>query len=387
MDKMRKMIYPIMQRPGKMRLKIVIPVVILLLVVIFWLTRDGENHNYGSTGENAEQAKIFPVEVTKVAFERVEHYLEAVGSFLPEDEVTISTEVEGIIKKRFVDEGDQVKRGDVLIKIDDEKFRLQVEETEASLREAEATLKNAKGSLSRMEQLLSEKVVDQQRYDDTFTKFHLGKAMVENVRAKLKRYQRSLNDTEIVAPLDGVVSERMGSEGEYVKVGAELLKVVEINPLKLTFTLPEKFSGQVRMGQTVEVKAKAFPGEVFTGSVYFISPTVNLATRTLEVKAKVENKDYRLKPGFFVDVKLLTDVNEQAMVLPEGAVVMREEQFVVLTVQGEKIQFKSVMPGKRFERKVEILEGVGRDDIMVVSGLSELTEGSKVSIAPSTPQL
>lgn len=387
MDKMRKMIYPIMQRPGKMRLKIVIPVVILLLVVIFWLTRDGENHNYGSTGETAEQAKIFPVEVTKVAFERVEHYLEAVGSFLPEDEVTISTEVEGIIKKRFVDEGDQVKRGDVLIKIDDEKFRLQVEETEASLREAEATLKNAKGSLSRMEQLLSEKVVDQQRYDDTFTKFHLGKAMVENVRAKLKRYQRSLNDTEIVAPLDGVVSERMGSEGEYVKVGAELLKVVEINPLKLTFTLPEKFSGQVRMGQTVEVKAKAFPGEVFTGSVYFISPTVNLATRTLEVKAKVENKDYRLKPGFFVDVKLLTDVNEQAMVLPEGAVVMREEQFVVLTVQGEKIQFKSVIPGKRFERKVEILEGVGRDDIMVVSGLSELTEGSKVSIAPSTPQL
>ena len=387
MDKMRKMIYPIMQRPGKMRLKIVIPVVILLLVVIFWLTRDGENHNYGSTGENAEQAKIFPVEVTKVAFERVEHYLEAVGSFLPEDEVTISTEVEGIIKKRFVDEGDQVKRGDVLIKIDDEKFRLQVEETEASLREAEATLKNAKGSLSRMEQLLSEKVVDQQRYDDTFTKFHLGKAMVENVRAKLKRYQRSLNDTEIVAPLDGVVSERMGSEGEYVKVGAELLKVVEINPLKLTFTLPEKFSGQVRMGQTVAVKAKAFPGEVFTGSVYFISPTVNLATRTLEVKAKVENKDYRLKPGFFVDVKLLTDVNEQAMVLPEGAVVMREEQFVVLTVQGEKIQFKSVIPGKRFERKVEILEGVGRDDIMVVSGLSELTEGSKVSIAPSTPQL
>ncbi len=119
MDKMRKMIYPIMQRPGKMRLKIVIPVVILLLVVILWLTRDGENHNYGSTGENAEQARVFPVEVTKVAFERVEHYLEAVGSFLPEDEVTISTEVEGIIKQRFVDEGDQVKRGDLLIKIDD----------------------------------------------------------------------------------------------------------------------------------------------------------------------------------------------------------------------------------------------------------------------------
>jgi len=355
------------------------------LIAVIWFVRNKKGLNSESLKDEDKQVKGFPVEVAQVSFEKVEHYLEAIGSFLPEDEVTISTEVEGIIKKRYVDEGDCVKKGTLLIKIDDEKFHFQVEEAEASLREAEASLKNAELTLKRMNQLLEEKVIDQQKYDDTITQFDLSRATVENVKAKLNRYRKSLRDTVIVSPLDGVVSERMVSEGEYVKVGADLLKVVDIDPLKLSFTLPEKFSGQLKIGQTVAVETKAFPGEVFTGSVYFISPTVNLNTRTFEVKAKVKNEDYRLKPGFFVDVKLLIDINEQAMVLPEGAVLMREERYVVLAVKGEKIVIKSVRQGKRFDGKVEILDGIDRDDFVVVSGLSELTEGSRVSIVTHNP--
>ena len=366
-----------------MRLKLGVLLGLFFLVGAIWFGRDKQDLNSGDLKEDTEQSKAFPVEVTQVSFEKVEHHLEAIGSFLPEEEVTISTEVEGIVKRRSVDEGDRVKKGDILIKIDDEKFRSQVEEAEAILREAEATLKNAEISLKRMDQLLEEKVIDRQKYDDTITQFSLSRAVVEKVKAKLRRDKKSLRDTVIVSPLDGVVSERMVSEGEYVKVGADLLKIVDVNPLKLSFTLPEKFSGQLQVGQTVKVEAKAFPGEVFTGNVYFISPIVNLNTRTFEVKAKVANEGYRLKPGFFVDVKLLLDVNEGAMVLPEGAVVMREGKYVVLTVQGEKIVFKYLRPGKRFDRKVEILDGIDRDDFIVVSGLSELTEGSRVRMVNS----
>lgn len=356
------------------------------MIAVIWFVGDKKDLNSERLKEEAKQVKAFPVEVTQVSFEKVEHYLEAIGSFLPEDEVTISTEVEGIIKKRYVDEGDCVKKGTLLIKIDDEKFRFQVEEAEASLREAEASLKNAELTLKRMNQLLEEKVIDQQKYDDTITQFDLSKATVENVKAKLKRFKKSLRDTEIVSPLDGIVSERMVSEGEYVKGGADLLKIVDIDPLKLSFTLPEKFSGQLKIGQTVAVEAKAFPDEVFTGGVYFISPKVNLSTRTFEIKAKVKNEDYRLKPGFFVDVKLIIDVNQNAMVLPEGAVVIREGRHVVQVVQGEKIVIKPVRPGKRFNGKVEILDGIDGDDFVVVSGLSELTEGSRVSIATHNPE-
>ena len=108
-----------------------------------------------------------------------------------------------------------------------------------------------------------------------------------------------------------------------------------------------------------------------------------MSTRTFEVKAKVKNTNYQLKPGFFVDVKLFLDVNESAMVLPEGAVVMREGRHVVLMVQGGKITIKGVRPGKRFNGKVEILDGVDKDDLMVVSGLGEFIEGSRVKVVDS----
>ncbi len=369
-----------------MRLKIGMLIIgTVLLVALIWFVRDEDSHNSENSKEEPQRARTFPVEVTKVSFEKVEHYLEAIGSFLPEEEVTVSTEVEGIVEKRFVDEGDRVKKGDSLIKIDDEEFRFQREEAEASLKEAEERFKNAKLTLKRINQLLEEKVIDRQKYDDTVTQFNLSQATVENVKAKLKRYRKSLRDTLIVSPLGGVVSERMVSEGEYVKVGANLLKIVDIDPLKLSFTFPEKFSGQLKIGQTVEVEAKAYPGEIITGQVYFISPQVNLNTRTFEVKAKVKNANDRLKPGFFVDVKLFLDVNERAMVLPEGAVVMREGRHVVLMVQGGKIIIKDVRPGKRFNGKVEILDGVDKDDLLVVSGLSELIEGSQVKVVNSKP--
>jgi len=378
-------ILTLLKKDKKMRLKMVMLVVVCFLIAIIWFMQDRGNISSENLEDETKQPKAFPVEVTQVSFEKVEHYLEAIGSFLPEDEVTVSTEVEGLIKKRYVDEGDFVKKGAPLIKIDDEKFRFQVEEAEASLREAEASLRNAELTLKRMNQLLEEKVIDQQKYDDTITQFDLSRATVENFKAKLKRYRKSLKDTMILSPLDGVVSERMVSEGEYVRVGANLLKVVDINPLKLSFTLPEKFSGQLKIGQKVAVKTKAFPDEIFTGSVYFISPTVNLNTRTFEVKAKIKNEDYRLKPGFFVDVRLIVDINEHAMVLPEGAVVMREGEFVLLVVQDGKIVLKSVRPGKMFDGKVEILEGVDKDDLVVLSGLSELTEGSRVRVVTHKP--
>jgi membrane fusion protein (multidrug efflux system) len=368
-----------------MRLKIGILLGIFLLIALIWFVRDDDSPDSESLKEETQQTRAFPVEVTKVSFEKVEHYLDAIGSFLPEDEVTVSTEVEGIVEKRFVDEGYRVKKGDSLIKIDDEEFRFQREEAEASLKEAEERLKNAELTLKRINRLLEEKVIDQQKYDDTVTQFNLSRATVENVKAKLKRYRKSLRDTLIVSPLGGVVSERMVSEGEYVKVGTNLLKIVDIDPLKLSFALPEKFSGQLQIGQTVEVETKAYPGKIFTGDVYFISPKVNLSTRTFEVKAKVKNTNYQLKPGFFVDVKLFLDVNESAMVLPEGAVVMREGRHVVLMVQGGKIIVKGVRPGKRFNGKVEILDGVDKDDLMVVSGLSELTDGSRVKVVTSKP--
>ncbi len=210
----------------------------------------------------------------------------------------------------------------------------------------------------------------------------MDQAVVDNARAKLLRSRKALRDTRVVAPMDGVISERMVSVGEYVKVGADLVKIVDSNPLKLAFTLPEKNAGEVKKGQRVEVTTRVYRGEKFFGKIYFINPKINPETRTVEVKAWVDNNEGKLKPGYFVDVKLLLG-KRKSLVLPESAVIVREGRVVVMAVVDGVIVYKRVIPGVRFDGKVEILDGITPEDDIVVSGRSEITEGTRVTVASS----
>ena len=365
-----------------MRLKALMAAGAVILVAVVWLMRSEKPPATENVSETTEQGTVFPVAVTRGVFEDVEHTLEAVGSFLPEDEVTVGTEEEGVIKKLLVDEGYPVKKGDLLLEIDDEKLRLEVEESEASLKEARSRLEHSQSTLKRMTSLFQQGVIGQQEFDDAKNQASLNQAVVENIRARLSRFKKALRDTRVVAPMDGVVSERMVSQGEYVKVGADLVKIVDSNPLKLAFTLPEKYAGEIKTEQKVEVTTRVYRNETFGGEVYFINPKLDPDTRTIEVKAWVDNSEYKLRPGYFVTVKVLLG-EKRSLVLPESAVLVREGSMVVMAVVDGRIVYKNVTPGVRFDGKVEILEGIVPEDDIVVSGRSEITEGTRVTIASS----
>ncbi len=336
-----------------------------------------------SSQDSQQSEKIFPVEVTRALYEEVSHNLEAVGSFMPEEEVTIGSEVAGIIKRLAVDEGTPVIKDQLLLEIDDEQVRLQVEETEALLKEARARLENSQSTLKRLTKLFSDGVVDQQDFDDTKTQVSLNQAVVEKLRAKLNQTKKSLRDTRVSAPIEGVISERMIAVGEYVKVGAQLVKIVDSNPLKLVFSLPEKNAGAIAAGQRVAVRTSAYPAQIFKGSVYFINPKVDAETRTVEVKAWVDNSDDKLRPGLFVDVTIFLQ-KRKSLVLPESAVIVREGTIVVMTVEDNRVVYKKVTPGVRFDGKVEILFGITTEDEVIVYGRSEITEGTQVTVVPSS---
>ena len=362
-----------------MRKRLVIGLGIIILIIVIWLMRGEKALNSENRKESSGQASAFPVDVTRGVFEDVEHTLEAVGSFLPEDEVTVGAEEKGVIKKLWVDEGSLVKKGDLLLEIDDETLRLEVEESQASLKEALSRLKHSQSRLKRMTELFEQGVIGQQEFDDAQNQASLNQAVVENIRARLSRFKKSLNDTRVTAPMDGIVSERMVSSGEYVKVGADLIKIVDSNPLKLTFTLPEKSAGEVKEGQKVLVTTRVYRDQTFEGEVYFINPKLDPDTRTIEVKAWVDNSDYKLKPGYFVTVNVLLG-KQRSLTLPESAVLVREGKIVVMSVVDDTIAYKGVTPGVRFDGKVEILDGITPEDDIVVSGRSEITEGTKVTI-------
>lgn len=329
---------------------------------------------------NKAADKAFPVDVANPRYEEVSHTLEAVGSFLPEDEVTVGAEVDGTIKKLFVDEGTVVQKEQPLLEIDDEKFRLAVEETQAQFRESQARLANSRSTLARMTKLLHDGVIDPQRFDDAKTQVALYEAVVEKLQALLNQSLKSLRDTRVAAPMEGIVSDRMVAVGEYVKVGAALVKVVDSNPLKLVFSLPEKDAGLLRSGQKVLLSTRVYPGTTFDGSIYFINPKVDTATRTIEVKAWVDNSEYKLRPGFFVDVTVILN-KRQALVLPESAVTVREGRIIVMAVENGRIAYRRVTPGVRFDGKVEVLDGVSASDTVVIYGRSEITEGTSVQVS------
>jgi RND family efflux transporter MFP subunit len=320
------------------------------------------------------------VAVVQPTIQAVSHTLKAVGSFLAEDEVTISAEVDGRIAQLLVDEGYPLEENQVVVRLEQDRPRLEVERAQAEVREARADLDFQQLTLKRQAELLKEGIIPQQLYDDLAARVELATARLQRADVILRLARKALKDTTVVSPLNGIITERHVATGEYVKAGTPLFTAVKTHPLKLLFTLPERFAGQVKHDQQVRVKVKAYPDHKFSGRIYFINPQVDPQSRALQIKALVDNHNGLLQPGFFADVQLLLDVNEQAIVLPQEAVVLREDTTFAYVVEDGVARERVVELGERFDGKVEILSGIHPGEIVVTSGNYTLREGRAVSI-------
>lgn len=357
-----------------------------ILVLFCFLTWNCGKKDADNKIAQGEKEGLVRIEVTKPHIQRVEHIVKAVGSFLPEEEVSISPEVEGKISKLLVDEGDVVKKGQMLAIIDDERCRLEVEQREAQVEEARANLENLRATLHRKEQLLKEEMISQQEYDDAITKVRLAEAQLKSAKAALNIVKKDLKDTRIYAPMDGIITKRLISVGEYVGetelkgAGNVVFEMVSINPLKLSFPFPERYSRYLSMAKEVMVRVRAYPDEVFKGAVYFINPQIDPKTRAVQMKAYVKNDEMRLKPGFFADVDMVVNVNERAMILPQEAVLYKGDRTIVYTIEDGIAHERQVKIGEQFDGKIEILSGINPDSIIATRGNYLLQDGRKVAI-------
>jgi len=358
---------------------------LFFIFITFWLiTGCGDDEGDASKNSN-EEDKIFPVEVSYPSVEDVPYILTAVGSLLALEDIDISSEIEGKIEKILVDEGYSVKKGDLLVKIDDERFVYRVERCEAVLKQTQAELANAQLILKRKKELYEEGAIPRQMYDDARTQHDSAQAAVERAKADLRLARRELKDTKVYAPAEGGITKKIVSGGEYVKKGTPLLTMVCTNPLKLSFTVPERYVSQIELGQEAKVKVKAYPGEEFSGEIYSINPQVDATTRTVEIKAYVRNEKGRLKPGFFADVNLLTGVHKDALVIPETAVLILENESLVFIVQDDVAHRRAVRMGRRLKGKIEILEGIEVGEVVVTAGQVPLCDGAQVRVEKQPP--
>ena len=184
-----------------------------------------------------------------------------------------------------------------------------------------------------------------------------------------------------MAPFDGVVGLRSVGVGDYVAVGTNLITLTDIDPIKIDFRVPEIFLGQVRVGQTIEIRVDAIPDRTFTGQIYVIDPVVDVNGRAIRLRARAPNPDGALKPGLFARVTIVTDAREGALMVPEAAVMPAGAGKAVYRIDNGNARLTKVEIGKRLAGKVEITEGLKAGDRVVIAGQMRLRDGAPVDMA------
>ncbi len=332
-----------------------------------------------SPDQISEERQVEAVEVVPKA---MAYTLSAVGSLKTPELVTISPKKAGIISKILVKEGDPVKKGQILVQLDDVDARLQVERAEARVREAEASLETNRTTLTRYKKLLESKVVSQQLYDDLSLKVKLDEAKLDLARAELHLARQNLLDHQIFSPIEGMVNLKMASIGEHVNVAPkdEILKIVQMDPLELEFYIPENWVGRIRKGTRIQFTVKAFSDEKHSATLQMISPTADPATRNVKMKAMASNPHYRLKPGFFAEITIPVGENTKGMLVPESALMSQEGSHYVFIVLNGVAHRREVETGIRMGGQVEITKGLRNGEQVVTAGHEQLKEGIPVKV-------
>jgi membrane fusion protein (multidrug efflux system) len=321
-----------------------------------------------------------PVAVQRVDVATLEERIEGSGQLLAKERAEIASEVDGVVTELLVDEGDPVEAGRLLLAIDPEKHGLSVRNARAQLTDAQAALDEAKREYDRVLVLHEKGIASDATRDQRATSLARARSQVEAARAGYGVAERALRDASVRAPFAGWVARRSVSRGEYVRPGQVLFELVALDPIEVEFTVTERDSARVHIGQRVRVTVAPYPDEGFEGEVSVISPIVDPKTRTLRVKARIANADGRLRPGLFARTDLGIAERPGALLVPEQAVLQRADGEVVFVATSDDVARRVVVKtGLHRDGKVEIVEGLDPDDEVIVRGHAALVDGSPIA--------
>ena len=314
-----------------------------------------------------------PVIAVPVVRQDVSESLSLVGTVEANEMVEIKAETIGIVERIRFEEGQDVEEGDVLIELDRRKLESAYEESRANLELSESELK-------RSEQLFGEQLISRQEFDQALTR-------ADADRAVLQLRKRQLSDARVISPFSGVVGARVVSPGQVINREQTLTWLVDLDPVKVSFNVPERFFRVIRKGQGIALSVAAFPERIFRGTVYFVAPFVDPKTRNVEMKAVVPNEDRTLIPGMFANLELTLTIRENAMVIPESAVfrILENDRAVVYVVGEESTAAtKTISIGERMAGSIEVLSGLVDGDQVIVEGTQKIGPGAPIVMSGGT---
>lgn len=380
-----------------MKRKYSIPIAVVIVAVVallFW--RGDKSNSVDHTTELAPSVQKIRVAATKPTLITFEDTVTFVGNLEAEERASVASKVSDVtVLSVNVNVGDEIKRGDILVELDDSLNRRQIEEARAAVARAEAAIAQAKSRLSTVEkdykrykQLYEEQVISRQQFDQTEGQYEVEKAGLDLAQRELKQAQARLeqllivkNYHKVAAPVGGVIAERRVDPGDTVKSGDVLLVISRQDNVKIKGPITETDYPKVKLGQPVRVRVDAFPGREFNGKVNRISPVLDPATRTGEVEALMASQGL-LKPGMFAPASIVVGSHE-ALALPREAVrqLAGTGEWYCFVASDDVAQQRPIKRGAEQGNWIEITEGIGESDLVITTIVRQLSDGVPVEVA------
>lgn len=327
--------------------------------------RDGRSR-FGMMGRDGQEAAGIPVEAAPVKREDISTLLLTTTTLAPERAVDVVAKTSGLVTSLLVEEGDAVRAGQILAKLDEEELII-------AMREAEIRAQNMKRIFERTAEMFEKNLVAKQTYDDAKFNYETAQSQYENAKLRVEY-------TQIRSPIDGVVTERLIEVGQRVNQNQILFRVGDFDPLLARIFIPEKEMRKVHVGQAAEVLVEAAPDRKFTGVVSRISPIVDPASGTVKVTLEIRDRSGILRPGMFANVNIITDTHENALVIPKKALILESERDEVFVIENGVVRKVQVELGYREGERVEVLSGLSEGQMVVTVGQEGLRDGMPVRL-------
>jgi len=399
-----------------MKTQLGIPISIVL--VLAGCSRQADQSKAAAAAAAAKAAEPVAIRMAAAEVRKVEKSISVTGSLLPDETVSVSAEVPGRVAAIRADFGQRVKKGDVLAEIDTQELALQCERSKASLaqalaraglrpgqedatpettpsiRQAAAQFEDARSKYENAAKLVKSGDIAQERFNEidkalqarqaaleaTRDELRVLLASIQALRAEVRLSEKRLNDAVVRAPFDGAVTARLISPGQYTKENTPILTLVKTSPLRLRADIPESIAMDVRVGTTLSFTTDAAPGVSFHAVVREMNPSLDARSRSLAAEARLLENDARLKPGMFVQVRLVTARDASVVAVPKEAIYAVAGLTKIFVIRDGKAVEIRLSPGQEVDGWVEAPGGVVRaGELVATSNLAALVNGAPVA--------
>lgn len=341
---------------------VIVAIVALLAVPKFFR---GEQKTGPVAGANPA-AQILSVDATVIKPVAFDKKLVVTGSILANESVELKSEVSGKIQQIFFIEGQAVKKGDLLLKIDDDELLAQLDKQKANKKLNE-------DNEFRQRKLLEKEAISQEEYDNALNR-------LKTTEADIRLLQAQLAKTTLRAPFNGFIGFRYVSEGAFISPSLIIATLYNLDPAKIDFSIPAKHAARVAVNSKIFFTIEN-DTTTYTGLVYAVEPQIEASTRTLKIRARTPNPNKKMLPGQFVSIQLVLEHLNSAIMVPTQAVIPVQDGNKIFVLKGGVAAESSVSAGERTDRTLEILSGVNVGDTVLTSGMLQLKAGMKVKVS------